>query len=158
MNPLNIPFIKDRISITHKAFIKAVGQMPDKIAADHHFALQRMETRIQSILKCFVELGIIDDIIKGPKEDGSTRSVCYFHLIKKGYDQSVYVFIDGHDIAFSDCHAPKVGTFFEDSVVIPKVNFETYNWVEFADKLLQFIHKIIYARKKSYEAKIFEGD
>ena len=156
METLNVPFIKERIKITHKAFIDSVGSIPDKITADHQLLLARMVARIETILKCFQEGEVIDLIILTNNER-SDQSCAAFKLIKKGFEKSIYVWTDGLNISINTVRYPyRSGLNLDDDIIIKNINFETYNWVEFSDKLLHFIHQVIYARMKSIETKIFD--
>jgi hypothetical protein len=157
MEPLNIPFIKERISSAHNNFIKTVGQIPDKITADHQLLLKRMSTRIETIVKCFIDTGIIDNISQSLQNGDGDRSCVVFKLTKCGFDKAVYIWTDGNNININAFHFPfRSGLNFEDEITIREINFDSYNWVEFSDKLIHFIHQIIYARLKSIETKIFD--
>ena len=45
----------------------------------------------------------------------------------------------------------------DNSVSIKSIHFDSYDWVDFADKLLVFIHQELYDSKKAHELKIFGG-
>ena len=156
MGDLNIPFIRDRIESTHKSFIDSVGQLPDKITADHQFLVKRMATRINLILRYFVESEIIDENKRVVEVEGDNS--CFgFKLTKKGYDKSVYIYTDGYNIIIKTANYPHMSELnFGENEIIRSIDFDTYNWVEFVDKLLHFIHQIIYEKMKSYENNIFK--
>jgi len=158
MEPLNIPYIKNRIQTAHQRFVDTVGAIPDKITADHQLILNRMATRIETILKCFVEAKIINIISKGAQNGEGDRSCFVFKLTKIGFDRSVHVTTDGANINIKTIkYNPQSGLNFDEDVNIRDIDFETYDWVEFSDKLLHFIHQVIYSRKKSIETKLFDG-
>lgn len=157
MQHLNLPFIKERVKAAHLNFINSVGEMPEKMSADHQFLLKRMEARLSSILKCFIDLGVIDSatLIKDSSLD-SSRSCT--KLNKKAYDKAVYIWTNGINIVIKSVNYPSwSGLDVGDSITVSVIDFETHNWIEFSDNLLHFIHKVIYARTKSIEAHIFEG-
>ena len=152
----NIPLIKENIKSEHNKFIAAVGQMPDKIAADSHLLLQRMTTRIGAILTCFMEERIIDKCIMMDYGTGGDKSCICYKISKNGYDKSVFIWSDGSNISIKSGHYPVVsGLNFDEDNVIRDIDFENYDWLEFANILLHFIHKVIYARVQSYETKLF---
>lgn len=154
MSVLNIPQIQNRISTAHDEFIKAVGHMPDKLTADHQLILKRMATRIEAIMICFTNSNVISNWTSGYGDDDLS---CYrFKLTKDGYDRAVYVWTDGITVSIARGNYPSSsGLNLDDGVVIRNIDFDNYNWLEFVDKLLHFIHKVTYARAKSFEAKIF---
>ena len=156
MQRLNLPFIKDRVVAAHKNFIASVGEMPEKISADHQFLLKRMEARIGSILKCFTDVNVVDSVTV-VKDNVVDSSCSCFKIAKKSYDKSVYIWTNGTSIVIKSANYPSwSGLDFDDDIVVRNIDFDSYNWVEFSDTLLHFIHKIIYARTKSIEAHIFD--
>ena len=149
----NQTLTKERISSAHKSFIDAVGEIPVKITADHQLDLQRMVARIGSVVNVFINEEVID---KGDVE-GFNRAYACVTLEKTGYDRAVFIYTDGYNITLqSSSYNSYQGFDWEDKVVIKDIDFDNYNWIEFVDKLLHFVHKVIYARVKSYETKIFE--
>lgn len=157
MQPLNIQLIKSRIKSAHKGFLDSVGPIPEKLTADHQLFVQRMGSRIQTILDCFLKAKIIDDISIGKQNGESDKSCLRFKLTKKGFDRSVYVWTDGANISVNTTQYPMLsGLNIDNGISFRNVEFDTYNWVEFADELLHFIHRVIYSSIKSYETKIFK--
>jgi len=157
MEPLNTPFIQARIEQAHKEFIDSVGEMPIKITADHQLFVKRMATRIEAVLRCFQKANIVDVMNQG-SENGYTldRSCFVFKLMKKGFDKAVFVWTDGESISINTARYPyHSGLDTGDEEVIRNIDFDSYNWVEFSDKLLHYIHQTIYARRQSIETKIF---
>lgn len=166
MSTLNLPLIAERVSSTHRHFIKEVGNIPEKITADHQFLVKRMSTRIDAIVKCFIRAEVVDTVVQGYfigaevvdiVVQGYDRACYCFKLSKRGYDKVVYVYTDGVNINIKTASYPYMsGLNFVEDEVIRNVDFDSYNWVEFVDKLMHFIHKVIYARMESYNTKIFE--
>ncbi len=155
--PLNIPAIKSRIGKCHNEFIASVGKIPEKISADHQLILKRTKTRINAILKCFIEENIISDVIRNDDYivDGD-RSWGRFIAVKNGYEKYVDIFTDGRNIIMKS-PIPYFLGFDIDSVTIRDIDFDNYEWGDFADQLLSFIHKVIYERVMSYQTKLFNG-
>jgi len=91
MEPINTPFIRDRIKTAHATFKEAVGSLPSKISDDHKLLLTRMEARVASILDCFIKEGIIDS--KSRFSDNVEGDLFYsgYKLEKKGFG-SVFLF------------------------------------------------------------------
>jgi hypothetical protein len=156
MSILNIPLIKDRIRVTHEGFKKSVGNLPEKISADQLLMLKRMATRVETICRYFVEEHVVDEIVcERPNFENSCTS---YKLIKKGYDKNVDIWIDTRNIVIKQAHYPtNSGLNMADDIIIRDIDFDSYNWIEFVDQLLHFVHKIIYAKSKSYESSIFNG-
>lgn len=154
-NVFDLYTIKNRIKKSHENFIKSVGNMPDKISMDHQLLLNRMVARLDSILKCFVESKIIDDYKRINLETFDRYDIC-FKVVKNGYDRSVYIWTNGHSISVQTSCTYLNGLNNDNNIFIPEIDFDSYDWVEFSDKLLDYIHAVIYARVKSYENIIFK--
>jgi len=160
MEPLNTPLIRERIKTAHNSFREAVGLLPTKIDDDHKLLLGKMVTRVKAILDCFVSEGVIDNITSAPS-DSSIESDLFctgFIIGKKGFSKRIYVWMDGKNIAIKTPVYPlHSGLNFgeEPYECIRNINIENYNWVEFVDRLLYFIHGVIYQRQESYTVKIF---
>jgi len=152
---VNLPLIQSRISEVHKAFMKAVGEMPSKLTADHKLLLTRMATRIHAILKCFVDAKIIDNITSNIDRLQSDESYRVFKLTKNGFDRTIYIWTDGVNVNVKTSDYPN-SSGLDDDIRIPNVDIDTYNWIVFADELLDFIHNVIYQRIKSIETRIFK--
>ena len=155
----NYPLIKSKIKKDHEHFIKYVGEIPAKISFDHQLMLHKFKTRIYFILEnCFLKNNIIDEI-KDIKDQISYSmdedSFCY-RIRKKNYDRSVYIWSNGKKISFQPSMS-LINLINQDNerMLISDIDFYNYDWVDFSDKLLYYIHKIIYAQAKSYETKIF---
>jgi hypothetical protein len=155
MQPINLPLIKRRIEDAHSEFIDSVGQIPTKLSADHNLFLTRMRTRISSILDCFVDAKVIDEFKKIEPSNEGDNHFSVFKLSKKGFDRAVYVWTDGFNIVIRSAYNP-LSLILEKNVVINNIDFDEYNWIEFSDKLLHFVHGLIYKRQKSIETKIFK--
>lgn len=157
MEHLNLPLITERIQTAHNDFLESVGEIPIKISVDHQYLIIRMQARISSILKCFKTVKIIDKIEEGMDREADRSSYC-FKITKKGYEKSVYVWTDGINIIIKGpSYPPSSGLNFDDNVVVRNVDFDSHNWVEFADQLIHYIHKVMYSRRASIEAKFLRG-
>ena len=157
MQQINLYLIQQRIEAAHKNFLDSVGEMPQKITADQKLFLTRTVTRIKSILDCFVKVGVINRVEQQVERNEGDDSCCVFRLTKKGFSKAVYIWTDGLNINIKTAHYPqRSGLDLAEALIMRDIDFDSYNWVEFADKLLYFIHLVIYERKKSFEIKIFE--
>ena len=159
MEPLNTPLIRERIKAAHNSFREAVGLLPTKIDDDHKLLLGKMETRIKAILECFVTEGIIDSVAKECDFAAERDLFCTgFTIRKKGFSKCVYIWMDGKNIAIKTPIYPlHSGLNFgeEPYECIRNIDIDSYKWVEFIDRLLYFIHGVIYQRQESYSVKIF---
>lgn len=155
MSTINLPLIQSRIEETHRHFINSVGEMPSKLTADHKLFLTRMATRIQSILKCFVDAKIIDNVSSNIDRLHADESYRVFKLTKNGFDRSLYIWTDGLNINVKTSNYP-INSGLDDDISIRNIDFDTYNWIDFVDELLNFIHNVIYQRTKAIENRIFK--
>jgi hypothetical protein len=154
MKSIAMPMIKERISEMHKKFINSVGELPHKIAMDQKLIITRMQARINAIVKCFIDEEIIDDFycINDVNKDGYL-GIC---LYKKQFGHKVHIWSDGENIVIKSSNYPVDSGLDLDIIKLYDINIDDFNWMYFADQLLDFIHKIIYSRKKSLELKIFK--
>ena len=156
MSTINLPLIQSRIENKHKSFMDSVGEMPSKLTADHKLFLTRMATRIQSILNCFVEAKVIDNFSSNINRLHVDESYRVFKLNKNGFDRSIYIWTDGLNINVNTSDYPN-NSGLDDEISIKNIDFDNYNWIDFSDELLNFIHNGIYQRTKAIESRIFKG-
>jgi len=150
-NILDVPRIKKTIKEKHGEFLAAVGQIPTKISADRQLTLARVSARISQILHIFKEEGIIDifDDCCLPEADSSCKG---FHISKRGFEKTIYIWTDGNDIVMKDSSFMiSSGVMVPFKKIIRDIDFEEYNWESFVEQLLDYIHVVIYERFLSYE-------
>lgn len=150
---LNIPKIVKSIREKHSKFIEEVGMLPVKISADKELEIERICAKTKRILECFVSEKIIDE---AKESDEATR---YFYLKKNGFKERVFVFIEGTNIFFLDMTETKgilSSRKAHEDVEIRNVDVDKLDWVDFSMKLLDYIHKVIYSRSESIQARIFK--
>lgn len=149
---INVPEIQKYLRSSHKKFLKDVGLLSNKISQDHQLRLTRLVARITRVIECFVEEKIIDQFMPYnlPYADGDfVRCFC---LKKKEFSDSIYLWTDGKIIVMGDSHFLINQNGCES---IRNVNSDTFDGVEFAKILLDYIHRKIYSRRESYEQRIF---
>jgi len=97
LNILDIPSIKKHIHAIHKEFMDEVGNYSYQITANKDLFRTRMAAKIYTILECFVEEKVIDEVVV------KDESLCKcFQLIKKNMQKSVNIWIDGENIVIED--------------------------------------------------------
>lgn len=152
---LNIPKIVKAIREKHSKFIEEVGMLPVKISADKELEIERICAKIKRILECFVSEKIIDQI-----ETGGTAK--YFSLQKNGFREKVYIYIEDVNIFFIDMTERQIELRrtelheLHENVEIRNVDVDKLDWTDFSIKLLDYIHKVIYSRSESIQARIFK--
>lgn len=155
---INTPLLKQRIGSYHKKFVENVGIIPEKINADHTLLLTRMRVKIKTVLQCFIDTKIISEFNDLSESTIIDKSCVWFELSKINYNKSIYVISNGINIIMRTTQYPDFSGFdLDNSVSIKSIHFDSYDWVDFADKLLVFIHQELYDSKKAHELKIFGG-
>lgn len=148
---LDIPKIQKTIVKKHSEFITSMGDIANKVSADHELTIARMASKISRILDCFIEAKAIDKFtnLEEPPFKG-------FHLVKLGFQKSVYIWTDGKDIVIrgSDLLI-KHGLGNSNLQTIYNVDVDKYNWEDFATTLLDYIHEVVYDRKESADIRVF---
>jgi len=155
--PLNIPQIKKYIKETHTEFMKSLGPQIEKVAADHRLQADIIHARLLPIMICLKEAKVIDDFITSA--EGYNKVI---KLVKEGYDSYVFITTNGLEIlvegltyvanlAASDFLLDKK---FSDKKLFSTVQDDDFDWVDFSETLLDYIHSSIYERQKATEIKI----
>lgn len=155
MNRLDTQKIQKSIGEKHKRFLVDVGFLSQKAGADYTYSLVRMKAKLAKILEVFKEGGIIDIVRPSPDlllESGYAN----FQLFVNGYDKTVYVFTNGRDIIIKDSSfLISNGILGSEAEKVMGVDVDNYDWEDFANRLLDYIHQVIYMRKESYSLKIW---
>lgn len=149
---IDVPEIQKLIKSKHKKFLKDVGIFSRKISEDHQLFLTRLVARITRIIECFVEEKIIDEFTPYNLPYADSEYVSAFCLRKKDYYESIYLWTDGNIIVLGDSRLPLTNSGCES---IRNIDIDNFDGIEFANILLDFIHRKIYSRKESYEQRIF---
>lgn len=147
--------IKANISKKHNELMKNIGQIPYKFSFDYSLLLNRMFSHLSSVIKCFSDENIIDtkEIISGV-ESGDCIGI---RIGKNGFKKHVYIWSDGYNISVKSSNYPLISGLDLDHFVCYNVNVDDYDWEQFANHLLDFIHKVIYSRLQSLEFQIFKS-
>lgn len=149
---LNVPKISKVIKEKHTRFIESVGLLPDKISSDKALEEERICAKIETILQCFKKEKVIDAVLV---EELPTK---IFTLVKHGFHERVGVVVDWKSIIFCDFTDNKLVSWLPKNikVTIPDIDVDTYNWMNFVEKLIDYIHTVIYSRKEAIQTKIFK--
>jgi len=149
---INVPEIQNVIREKHQKFLDELGPQAEKVAADQKLKADVIMARIFRITVCFKEEDIVDSV--KIVEQVPLNVVC---LQKTGYDNYINVVTNG-DIILLKGYGRSISDFQSD-VEMPVRRFrnvqdENYDWLKFADELLDYIHIVIYERKEAAESKI----
>ena len=153
---LDIVSIKRSIRKKHKSFIDNVGYIPDMLDADFTLRMARVSSKIFAILRCFQDEKIVDSITEEP----TTSMYVSYCLSKCGYSSKINVMTDGRIITFKDLDF-SIDIGMGKSFYVKKdieCNVDEYDWDEFSNDLLDYIHIVIYRRKESLGVKVFGKD
>jgi len=151
MKQIDIQKIRDKVSGKHKDFIEKAGGQSRKLGADYTYNLERINAKIRLILNIFKEENIISETIEDDRValERANRS---FQLIVNGYEKTSLIEHSDRIITINDlsCKA-----FENDRETIIVEDIDAYDWEDFANRLLNYIHQTIYMRKESYALKIW---
>lgn len=149
---LNIPVIQEEIHKKHQNFLKEYGGAIEKVMADHKLFADIALAKLHRILIIFKEEKVIDEIQiheKGPYK--------YVLLYKTGCDtyinletNGIVIAIQGYTYQGNDFNSD----FGHNKKIIKGVNESDFDWANFSDQLLDYIHGTIYERKEVIEQKI----
>jgi hypothetical protein len=148
---LNIDKIQKNIKKKHDTFIATTGDAVIKVSADIELTLARLSTKVSTILDCLIYAGVIDKYVNC--EESLYKG---FHLIKNGFSKSMYIWIDGRDILFKDSNL-SVRYGLNDPILKTylKINVDEFDWENFANELVDYIHKVIYMANEATTISIF---
>jgi hypothetical protein len=166
MKELDIPFIKNLIQEKHNIFLKETGNLSSKVSGDHQLVLSRLTSRIMRILQEFCHAGIIDSVVEMSSDKNIADSYYGFVLdqryingliiSKNGYVSKIIIWTDGKTIMFQSSGMPFIGIEDLKVAAMRKISVDDFDGKEFSEKLLNYIHQIIYFRKETYEQKLKE--
>jgi len=143
---INVPEIRKEIGIRHKAFVESCDLHIDKTIADKKLVVQIIAARLQRILICFKEEGIIDNV--SMENDGPYRKI---HISKNGFENSIVFLTDGEKIVLK---GKNVLLDMDDNHVFYDVCSINYDWKECSLEIIDYIHQLIYSRKKVLETRL----
>ena len=148
---LDVPKIQKVLNRKHAAFMEKFSDAVIKVSADQELVVARMLAKISRILACLVQAGVIDQFL--PCDDSPYKG---FHLVKDGWDKSVYIWVDGRDILIKDSSlSVRFGYHLSTIKIHPKVDVDTFNWEEFSAGLLEYVHQTIYQSSAAFNTQVF---
>lgn len=152
---LDIPQIQSNLKKKHGQFVSKYSGQIDKVLADQKFLVDIVFAKLYRIMICFKEERVVDDIVMRDNAPCKTMT-----LTKNSSRTYVDIKTNGKTIVLEGF---SYGHGFESdiNVDIPikrfyNVDSEDFDWVDFSDKLLDFIHYTIYDRKEVLEQKVKE--
>ena len=148
---LDVPAIQKNIRTRHEKFIKEFGPAAEKVMADHRLFADLVMAKLYRIALIFKEEKIIDEIKM--TEDGPYKKIC---LSKVGNVTYVNVITNGLVIVLEGLTYADI---YDTGFKYPKekfmaVNSNKFDWIDFATKLLDYIHSRIYERKEAMETRL----
>ena len=149
---LDIPKIQKMIHNKHDEFVKEYGMEIDKVAADYWLFTGIITAKLNRILFVFKDEKVIDKI--DISEEGVFKKLC---LSKAGYNAFVNIITNGTVIILENCQNTDVleGMSFDRQIQrYNNVNDADFDWVKFSEQLLEYIHVVIYKRKKVFATKL----
>ena len=161
MKELDIPCIKEILKEKHDLFIKETGTLSNKVSDDHVLVLTKLTSKIGRVLQEFCSAKVIDayDNIKTSSYYGFILDDRYINgiiLSKVGYSSKIIIWTDGRTIMFQSSGLPFNGIEDIKIAAMRNVIADNFDGKEFADKLLNYIHQVIYFRKEAYDQKLKE--
>jgi hypothetical protein len=144
--------IRKMIKGTRKNFLDKFGSIPDMVDADETLLMARVNAKVMAILKCFQDEKVIDAYVH---EDKSILGNS-FSLHKNGCNTNVIIATNGRKIIFKIRYFE---SYFgvEDSMhrIFDIEEIDDFDWFDFSEHLIDFIHASMYHRKKAVDVKLF---
>jgi len=149
---IDVDSIRKKISEIHKEMMDLYGFQMDKVNADRQLFLEIISTKLKRVAKCFEDEGVIDTIEY--TRDGYCETIT---LGKSNFCNSVNIVTNGIRIAIDG--GDHINSKFSETQTMLFIDIweHDFNWEDFAQKLLYFIHGIIYSRRDACSIKLF-GD
>ena len=147
------------INETHKAYVARQPGLTEKASNDDDLQWRRVHEHIRLIVGMLKESGVIDHFEDHNlmNEMGTADEFIVYALKKNGCHRSVYVITDGRQICLRDASFMiSYGNLQPNFEYLPEVkNVDEYDWNNFAKILLDFIHIVVYNRKRVNEMAFF---
>jgi len=158
MNSELIQEINNAIYEKHNRFLKSVGEIPYKLSADYILLLADTTTKITFIASLLRENGVIDGW-----EVKNLGECNKFTLYKRGLDFKVDILTNGISICL--CKSNEMIDQNDSTVPGREWHYPSksdgWNWKNFSNSLLCFIHGSMYKSQESVEINfdsIMKGD
>ena len=148
---LNIPAIQKSVKNKHLNFIEKYQNSIEKVISDHKLFADITLAKLHRLLLIFKEESVIDNIQiidRGPYKK--------IVLSKNGYDTYVELETNGLVIVFQGYTytAGSESDFRHQKKIIRNITADNFDWVEFCDDLVDYIHNTIYERKEAVEQRL----
>jgi len=151
-NIIDLSNIQNKIKTKHIEFINKYGSILDKVMADDKLFSDIVMARLHLIATCFKNENVIDEFTLG--ENGPIK---YIKIGKRGISNYINIETNGKTIKVNGYNYSDYG--FTDDILKNNLrqeisDIDSFDWEEFAIKILDFIHEIIYERRKATEIKL----
>lgn len=147
---LDIPSIQKNVKDKHNKFIKEFGPAIEKVVADHKLFADIVIAKLNRIAMIFKEEKVFDDI--KIIEFGPYKKITFS---KTGYDTYVNIVTNGLEIILQGVtYAGFEADLKMRNVKFSEVNSDNFDWNDFSNKMLDYIHAAIYGRKEAGEARL----
>jgi hypothetical protein len=145
---LDIPSIQKNVKDKHNKFIKEFGPAIEKVVADHKLFADIVIAKLNRIAVIFKEEKVIDDtkIV----DFGPYKKITFSKI---GYDTYVNIVTNGLEIILQGITYTEADLRMR-NVKFSEVNSNNFDWNDFSNKTLDYIHAAIYGRKEAGEARL----
>ena len=159
MKELDIPYVKKTLKEKHESFIRETGTLSNKVSEDHTLILTKLTSRIKRVLQEFCLSGVVDtcEDIGSSKYYGFILDDKYLNGIivsKSRYVSKIIIWNDGKSIMFQSSGLPFSGIEDVKVSIMRNIVVDNFDGKEFSDKLLGYIHQVIYSRKEVYDQRL----
>ena len=149
----------DQLKEKHNGFLDKCKHLSSKLDADEHFARTKVDAKLRYVFSALGKIGAIDTYVPADDLNGDAM-VQVYNLIKNGYYSSVRVFTDGQCVLLAPNNNDLVSIPYGSlpgraKNKINNVDQEDFDWDEFSNILLEYVHKIIYHSKDAYMMNMF---
>jgi hypothetical protein len=138
--------ISKKIDEKHDKFLNSVGEIPYKVSADYQLLLTEVTSKITLISTILKNKSVISDIKS--LEYGEYNKIT---LSKTGLDFKVEILTNGTSILMKSANGMLDG----DTIFMSRQWYhptkDGWDWEDFAEQLIDFIHYTMYKLQKSEE-------
>lgn len=146
------------IASKKEKFSKASESIQEKVEADAELKLTRVDAKINLILTALINAEIITEKNRFMPQmnSGVDSSVMAYSIKHKRFSSMVYVYTDGDDIVIRDSSfLVGFGGFHPYLKRYSIEAVDDFDWLEFSEKLIDYVYEIIYKSKKVNEIRVF---
>ena len=152
----------DQLREKHSDFLDKCQNLSVKLDADEHLEKTKIYAKIDYIVGMMITVGAIDKMMSANDLNGDD-TVMVRNLVKNGYYSSIRLFTNGQSIVVSANNNDQLDILLESNIghgrryFVHDIDNKDFDWSQFTEDLLGYIHTVIYHSKEARLMSIFTG-